>query len=355
MQIPRKTYTQEISLTSITKLALRATALAAFTMVSASAFADFDANIELDSKYQNNDRGASQSGRVELNASKKMGTKYFIAGRASYLSHPSGTADTDDLWAQIGTDMVDIKLGRFEAANLFQTPGDIIVEYAGFSPYQANVLRGRQGAGNNGSAPFHAAVTMQLGGGLSFELSGVSTKSTNQATGLRPVLNYANGPLHLAVGVESIRYADTAATAAGTTTVCGTTVGSICTTTVTSAATAGAGGTRRTGFGLTGDYNFGGFTLYGNYAAGKSNAGLKQSTFALMAGIGNLTLASVFGKAEVAGAEDAKVTTFWAAYAIPFFDVPNAKITPAVSLSKGSGSNTAKDATGVSVRVNYAF
>ena len=349
MQIPRKTYTQEISLTSITKLALRATALAAFTMVSASAFADFDANIELDSKYQNNDRGASQSGRVELNASKKMGTKYFIAGRASYLSHPSGTADTDDLWAQIGTDMVDIKLGRFEAANLFQTPGDIIVEYAGFSPYQANVLRGRQGAGNNGSAPFHAAVTMQLGGGLSFELSGVSTKSTNQATGLRPVLNYANGPLHLAVGVESIRYADTAVT---------TTVNTFDPTTfviTSTSTTATTKGSRRTGFGLTGDYNFGGFTLYGNYAAGKSDAGLKQSTFALMAGIGNLTLASVFGKAEVAGAEDAKVTTFWAAYAIPFFDVPNAKITPAVSLSKGSGSNTAKDATGVSVRVNYAF
>lgn len=319
----------------ILNTALRATALAAMAMVSAAAFAavDIDANIELDSKVENNARGASQGGRIEFNASKKAGSNYFIAGRATYLSHPDGTAGVDDLWAQIGGETADIKLGRFEAANLFQTPGDVIVEYAGFSPYQANVLRGRQGGvtvvPNSGAAPygtsvFHAAGTLQLGGGFSFELSGVSSKGTGQANGLRPVVNYANGPLHIAAGLEGIQYH----------------TGNM---------------NRETGFGLTGDYNFGGFTLTSNFASAKSDMGLKQNTFALMGAFGNLTIASVFGNAKQAVGQDSKVTTFWAAYAIPFFDVKGATITPAVSVSKGSGANTAKDSSGASLRVHYDF
>jgi hypothetical protein len=333
MQIPQNLHTQEISLTSTTKLALRATALAAFAMVSASAFADFDANIEFDNKIENNARGASQAGRVEFNASKKAGSKYFIAGKASFLAHPDGSVGADDLWVQMGGEMADIKLGRFEAANLFQTPGDVIVEYAGFSPYQANALRGRQGgvtvvpnsgAASYGAAVFHAAGTLQLGGGLSFELSGVSSKGTGQVNGLRPVLNYGNGPLHIAAGLETMQYQ----------------TGNM---------------KRETGFGLTGDYDFGGFTLLANYATVKSDMGLKRNTFALMGKLGQLTLASVFGADKQAVGGDAKVSTFWAAYAMPFFDVQGATITPAVSFSKGSGANTAKDSSGASLRVNYAF
>lgn len=300
-------------------------------MVSASAFADFDANIEFDNKIENNARGASQAGRVEFNASKKAGSKYFIAGKASFLAKPDGSVGTDDLWVQMGGDTSDIKLGRFEAYNLFQTPGDVIVEYAGFSPYQANVLRGRQGGvtivpnsgGSYGTAVFHAEGTVQLGGGLSFVLSGVSTKGTGQVNGLRPVLSYANGPLHIAAGLEAMQYH----------------TGNM---------------KRETGLGLTGDYNFGDFTLFANYAAVKSDIGVKQNTFALMAKFGQLTVASVFGKGSTTNADD-KVTTFWAAYAIPFFDVKGATVTPAVSFSQGSGTNTAKDSSGASVRVNYAF
>jgi hypothetical protein len=312
------------------KFAFRATAVAAIAMVSASAFAaaDFDANIELDSKVENLARGASQSGRVELNASKKMGSKYFIAGRATYLAKPDGSAGTDDVWAQMGSDTADIKLGRFEAANLFQTPGDVIVEYAGNAPYQANVLRGRQGGNSYGSV-FHAAGTLQLGGGLSFELSGVSSKGKDAATGnvvpngIRPVLNYANGPLHVAAGLEGIQYHSGLAK-------------------------------RVTGFGLTGDYNFGDVVLTGNFASAKNDMDYKQNTFAVMVGFGGLTLATVQGNTKTAG-DDYKVSTFWAAYAIPFFDVKGATITPAVSFSKGSGSNTSKDSSGFALRVHYDF
>jgi hypothetical protein len=307
------------------KFAFRAIAVAAVATISASAFAaaDFDANIELDSKVENQARGASQSGRVELNASKKMGSKYFIAGRATYLAKPDGTAGTDDLWAQMGSDTADIKLGRFEAANLFQTPGDVLVEYAGTAPYQANVLRGRQGTTAYGTAVFHAAGTLQLGGGLSFELSGVSSKATGQVNGVRPVLNYANGPLHVAAGLEGIQYHTGLSK-------------------------------RTTGFGLTGDYNFGDVVLTANFASAKNDMDYKQNTFAVMVGFGGLTLATVQGNTKTAG-DDYKVSTFWAAYAIPFFDVKGATITPAVSFSKGSGSNTSKDSSGFALRVHYDF
>jgi hypothetical protein len=333
---------------------IRATALAAMALVSAAAFAapSIDANIELDSKYQNNGRGASQSGRVELNAGQKLGANYFMAGRATYLSHPDGTTGTDDLWAQFGTSSADIKLGRFEATNLFQTPGDVIVEYAGFSPYQANLLRGRQNATSNGSAPFHAAATVQLGGGMSFELSGVSTKGSGFATGVRPVLSYANGPLHLAAGVEALKFNGTPLTTTPSTTCTLNPSTNQCTfATITTSATPSVS---RTGYGVTGDYNFGPVTLTANYAQVKNLANIKANTFGLMASAGNLTLASVFGKGSAANADD-KVTTFWAAYAIPFFDVKGAKITPAISHSKAGGSNTAANATGFALRVNYEF
>lgn len=336
------------------KFAFRATSVAAIAMVSASAFAaaEFDANIELDSKYQNNDRGASQSGRVELNASKKVGSKYFIAGRATYLSHPDGTAGTDDLWAQIGSEQADIKLGRFEAANLFQTPGDVIVEYAGFSPYQANLLRGRQGVTSNGSAPFHAAVNVQLGGGLSFELSGVSTKGSGFATGFRPVLNYANGPLHLAAGIEALKFNGTPLTTTQSTSCTIDSITNTCTFgTITTSATPGVS---RTGYGLTGDYNFGAFTLTANYAQVKNLQGIKANTFGVMASIEGLTLAGVYGKGSSTNADD-KVNTYWIAYAIPFFDVKGATITPAASWSKAGGTNTAPNASAFSLRVHYDF
>lgn len=312
-------------MTSTTKLALRATALAAFALVSASAFADFDANIEFDNTYGNNDRGLSQSGRVELNASKKMGSQYFIAGRASYLAQKSGGVATDDMWVQLGSQTFDVKLGRFEATNLFQTPGDTIIETAGpFSIYGANTLRGR-----SGGDVFQGAATLQLGGGLSFELGVFETKTTaagqtnaGAAKGLRPILSYANGPLHVAAGAEAIKYAN---------------------------------GRDETGYGLTGDYDFGGFKLTANITSGKSDMGYKKSGYGLFAQVGGFTAGLMAGNQDMAVGEDSKVTTFYASYAIPFFDIKGATVTPALSVSKGGGSNNADDSIGAKVRINYAF
>ena len=125
-------------------------ALAVASLASTAAFAAFDANIELDNLYQNRDsvvienaggvlggintapKGLSQSGRVEMNASGKVGADMFVAGRASFIAQKSGGAATDDMWVQLGNSAVDLKLGRFEAADLFPIPRDAYIPIANY-------------------------------------------------------------------------------------------------------------------------------------------------------------------------------------------------------------------------------
>lgn len=317
---------------TMNNLSKTATLLASTLLaVSAAQALDFDANLELDSTYLNNGRGLSQSGRVELNASGKVSNNYFVAGRASFLAKKDGASATDDMWIQFGSSSADLKLGRFEAVDLFRLPRDVIVLYAtddgGSSVYRANVLRGRAGAD-----VFHAAGTVRFGSGMSFELGAIETRSTVggvpgaayiAAKGLRPVFTYDQGPLLLRAGLESIKYTD--------------------------------GGETRTGFGLTGSYNFGAFTLLGNAAANKDAAGNKQTAFAIIGdakfGLGG---GLIFGKTKLP-AGDYKVTTAYAAYTFPLFDIKGASVTPAISLSKASGVNTSNDEKGLRVRFNYTF
>jgi len=316
------------------KIIVRATALAAFAAVAAPAFAAFDANIEFDNTYLNDhkatgtstgDRGLQQSGRVELNAFGKAGADVFIAGRASFLAKKDGTAAVDDMWVQAGTAMADVKLGRFEAADLFPIPRDVLVLYAGGDVYRANALRGRFGNNSNGEntqGVFHAAGTFNAGGGLSIELGVVETAKDTAVKGLRPVVTYAAGPLTLKAGIEAVKIP-------------------------------GAG--NETGFGLHAAYNIGGVTLLANYAHIKVEDE-KTDTWGLIANA-DMGLAGgvILSKTKIPGAESYKTSTFYAAYNIPFFDIKGATISPAVSFSKGSGSNDAPDEKGLRLRFNYTF
>ena len=173
-------------MTQISKFILRATSAAAFIALTPAAFAApaIDANIELDSTYNSGSSlgsaktGMDQGGRVELNVSQKAGTDYFVAGRASLLAKKDGTAGTDDMWAQIGSNSGSIKLGRFEAADLFPIAQDTVVNHAG-TVYGTNSLRGR-------SEKFHAAGMFNLSSALSFELGLVdATDTALGATGVK--------------------------------------------------------------------------------------------------------------------------------------------------------------------------
>lgn len=311
------------------KSSLRATAVVAVLSLGGTAFAAaFDANIELDNTYRSGsavaaaDEGLSQSGRVEMNASGKAGTNLFVAGKAAFLAKKDGTVAADDMWIQLGSVKGDVKLGRFEAADLFPLVGDTLVNHAG-NVYTANALRGRK----DGSQ-FHAAGTLNLGGGLSVELGVVETKSA--AKGVRPVLSYAAGPLTARIGFEVGKYV--------------------------AAAPAAANDVR--GVGATVGYDFGGFKLAGNVASGKSNAATRnsQNAVGLTVNAAGLSVGLIAANTEQPVGE-LKVQTAYVAYNMPLFDIKGASWTPAFSTSTAKNSSTGTDVQENSfrIRLNYAF
>lgn len=310
-----------------TKFSVHATLAAAVMSFGGSALAaSFDANMELDNTYRSGtavaagDKGLSQGGRVEMNASGKAGANLFVAGKAAFLAKKDGTVATDDMWIQMGSASGDVKLGRFEAADLFPLVGDTLVNHAG-NVYGTNALRGRK----DGSQ-FHAAGTLNLGNGLSVELGVVEHKTAGRAKGLRPVLSYAAGPLSARVGFESGKYH-------------------------------GSGNTMN-GAGATVSYDFGGFKLTGNLASGKSDAPTRnsQSAVGLTVNTGGLSVGVIAATTEEAVGKS-KVQTAYLAYAMPLFDIKGATWTPAVSTSTAKNSTTGSSVqeTSLRVRLNYAF
>lgn len=288
-------------------------AVAIAALISAPAFAAvaFDANVELDTTYQNQGRGASQGGRVELNAfSKADKGGGFVAGRASYMAGKGGTVGVDDMWVQIGNSAGDIKLGRFEAADLFPAGKDVIVEDGGApSGYRTNAFRGR-------TSDAHAALTLNAGGGVGFEL-GVMAAAKN--TGIRPVVSFGMDGFSVKVGLENGK------NAAGS-------------------KVSGAGitvGTTMAGAGLNLSYGSGKTT-----AAAAGSASVKGSSLGLNATMGAAGLGYIMDKTA-----DKKENIFYAAYSLPLFDT-GATLTPAVSYSKADGE---AKRIGLRARVNYAF
>lgn len=308
---------------------LRSIGIACATVLagsSAMAF-DFGANIEMDNTHRQGsavaagDKGLSQGGRVELGVGNKTDEGLFVAAKTAFVSKHDGTLGTDDMWVQLGKGAFDVKLGRFEATNLFATPGDTVVNHAG-NVYTAGVLRGRK-AGD----VFHAAATMKLSSALALEVGVVETTNNNVvgsgSKGVRTVVTYGAGPLSVAAGVESGEYTST---------------------------------NRVSGFGVTGTYDFGGFKLTANVANGRQDAAttMNQNAAALIASMGAFTLGGIIAKNDIAGG-DTNVQTIYASYNIPL--VKNASVTPAVSYSsvRNSVTSVTTDETAIRVRLNYTF
>ncbi|ACB35576.1 conserved hypothetical protein [Leptothrix cholodnii SP-6] len=307
-------------------------AVVAAVVVAAPAFAaaSMDANLELDTKYGNEQngvkRGISQGGRVEFNvAGKAGGANGFVAGRASLLLQKTGGAATDDMWGQIGTSFADVKFGRFEAVELFAVGKDVYVEDDnGMNHARTNELRGRFG-----SSPAHLALTVNAAPGVSFELGLVETKAVGEIKGVRPNVTFAAGPLSVKLGMESGR---------------------------TNGATAAAD-VKFTGFGGVVSMPIAGGSVNLNFAqrTDKPAGGdLKHTAFGVMAIFGPAGFAYINDKDETAPGVSSKQNTIYAAYSLPLF-ATGATITPAFSYSKSKQDAGDGAASGVAVRVNYAF
>jgi hypothetical protein len=299
---------------------LAAVAALCATAVAAHADVAFDANLELDTTY-NNEANASATnaaresdltmgGRVEVNAgAKATNGDAFVAARASLLLKKDGNTGTDDMWVQFGNKTGDVKLGRFEAMDLFPLGKDTVVDETN-STYKANALRGRMG-----SDTFHGALGLNAGEGLRAELGIVYSKDAGASRGLRPAVSYNAGPLTVRVGLESVK-----------------TVGS----------TTGSD----TGFGVSVGYALAADSNVNVNFAKKED----DKAFGVNATFGALGLGLISGK----GATDAtKSTTFYAAYSLPLFGVKGATVTPALSYSKGGAGQDNR--TSARVRINYAF
>jgi hypothetical protein len=290
-----------------------AVAVAALFAAPAFAAVGFDANVELDTKYQNNGRGASQGGRVELNAfSKSDKGGGFVAGRASYMAGKGGSVGVDDMWVQIGNSAGDIKLGRFEGGDAFPAGKDVIVEDGGSAAgYRANAFRGRGGnfGTNNDVGIAHAALTLNAGSGVGFEL-GVMAAAKN--VGIRPVIGFGMNGFSAKVALENGK---------------------------------NAAGQKVSGAGITVGTTMAGAGLNVNYASGKV-AGVSGNSFGVNATFGPAGVGYILDKTG-----SNKDSTIYAAYSLPLFGT-GATITPAVSYAKGTNMNKN---IGAVVRVNYAF
>jgi len=327
--------------------ALSALAGAALLALSGLAHAatDVQANVEIDNTLtsgsalsSNDSTGLGQGGRVEVNIGSKSGDGTYVAGRGTLITNKNGTASTDDMWVQIGNASGDVKLGRFEAADLFPLINDTMVGHAG-TVYAANSLRGRAGSG-----AFQAAGTIVLSSSASLEINLIdatkaemSTSSPNtflqnvgyNAKGARAVLSLGSGPLSARIGLENGVYKDT-----------------------------GAGANKVQGTGLTVSYDAGSFKLTGNYAKGlqDKSSNNNQTSTALSVGVGGFGAGYVSAVNDQAGG-DIKVNTAYVAYTMPLFGVKGAFVTPAYSTStvKDSVLATSNNLNSVRVRVHYDF
>lgn len=111
------------------------------------------------------------------------------------------------------------------------------------------------------------------------------------------------------------------------------------------------------GVGATLGYDSGGIKLTGNLASGKTDAATRnnQSAFAVTAATGGLVVGLISGRTEAVVGED-KVSTVYASYSMPLFDIKGASITPALSSSTGktaAGVETSENS--LRIRWNYAF
>ena len=304
---------------------LAAVAALCTSAVAAQAQVAMDANLELDTTYSNEanarDSDLTMGGRVEFNVGAKATSgDAWVQGRASLLLKKDGDTGTDDMWVAFGNSGGDVKLGRFEAMDLFPLGKDTVVENSGYSGYRANKLRGRFGSDTVHTAlgvnagPARVEVGLVYTKEVPTKADGSIDTSKLLPRGVRPAVSYTTGPVTLRVGLESVKM-----------------VGSS-------------------------DKSTNGVGLSMGYALIKDAS--MNVKFSKMEDDKSFGVNATFGAAGVGlildkGANSDKNTTVYAAYSLPLMGVKGATITPAISYAKGGSGTESQFAA--RVRINYAF
>ncbi|ENM3822853.1 carbohydrate porin [Vibrio cholerae] len=173
---------------------------------------DFTDKNKTDKTDKTDKQEFKQGGRVlvQFAAEHNVSGDRYIGMQAQPLLKTNGDVDLDDAWFAMGKKADwQLKVGRFEAFDLFPVGQDTMLAYAyaDAEPYRANAARGR---GDNGQLAF----SKQLGN-VYFEASSLFKKTEEDvdadknAVFLRPVLAFqATESFRIAGGVEANLTAD---------------------------------------------------------------------------------------------------------------------------------------------------
>ncbi len=308
-------------------------------------------DVEFDNNYQATDKydadtdtvvdktQIDQSGRllVGVSGARQVGDANYIKTNAQILLKMDGTVAADDAWIAMGAENDwEVKLGRFEAYNLFPAGQDTVLNHAsGVEVYTTSYARGRSG---NGQINLSKTV-----GSTYFEVStnfmGADTNDDNKdsvadgvadtnAVFLRPVLSVGLGDaFRLAAGAEINATADDKAPS-----------------------------NDFTGYGATLNYSADMLSVNVNYATRDYDVTGTQTetSMGVNAQYGNAFIGYVNAVNDNGGATDPEVNTFYASYKFAnIMDVEDLALYLGASTSEVKDSDN-KD-TSVRLRVKYLF
>ncbi len=271
-----------------------------------------------------------QSGRLLVGVAgmREVGADNYISTNVQMLAGMAGGVNADDAWIAIGKKADwEVKLGRFEATNLFPAGQDTVLNHAaGVEVYTASAARGRS---NNGQ--INLSKTM---GSAYFELSTnfmgkVDADSANDknAVFLRPVVSVGlSDSLHLTAGAEINATSDSA-----------------------------DADNDFMGYGATLNYSADMLSVNVNYAfKDQDTNNEKDTSMGINAQYGNAFIGYVNAVNDVAGSTDPEVNTYYASYKFAnVMDVEDLALYLGASTSDSKESD-AKD-TSVRLRVKYIF
>ncbi|MEN9432582.1 MAG: hypothetical protein RLZZ422_171 [Pseudomonadota bacterium] len=301
-------------------------------------------------------KNTNEGGRVQLTAKARIDNDNgsfveAVAAPRFYFTDGKQSDASGDQYIMFGKKAWDIKLGRFEAIDLFpygkqagrdtdvalQRASDVKVssdlklaktdndattnDASGGLGYQANKMRGRNSDDViQGAAHFNIGKTqVELGAGYK-DANGTKT------TGIRPVVKFDAGRFRVAAGYDSYK------TKTPTTTT-----------------------QNFQGFGVTAGTTIGTVSANFNIAQGKDKAlanAPKMTSYGLNGSRGRFGAGYIYDKTANVGKQD----TFYGAYTVPLMGSKDASVTFAANTSKAkyTGGDTVKNNL-LRARFNYNF
>jgi hypothetical protein len=189
---------------SLTMKTFALTLATLFVVPAAFAELKWGANVETNTTFENFSDGITEnvytnSGRVEVAVESETRNEggYFVGGKGCFEIGDGGYASCD-MWVRLGTDKAYLKVGHWEAENMFPAGEDVYVASAGTASfYKVGALRGRNPDGMGLLITPSEALTLDLK--IAYDNDG-----EDNWLGARPVAIFKAGNLTVKAGAEYV-------------------------------------------------------------------------------------------------------------------------------------------------------